>query len=248
MIKDKSEVDIILPNYNSERFIDQTLKSVINQSFKNWKLIIVDDASNPKTKSQLLKYIKHPKIKIFFLSRNRGAGFCRNFAIKNSFSKYIAFIDSDDLWHKQKLKFQIDFMKKKKSDFSYTFYKTFGLKKRKIKTPLTFSFPNFINNTSIATSTMIVSRKIVKNIKFTNSKICRLFFKCSLLKKIGYAQGVNRYLAYYRITSGSLQSNKFKNLYWIWKINSVYNKLNLIDNIRSLVSISFNSLKKYGFK
>ena len=66
MIKDKSEVDIILPNYNSERFIDQTLKSVINQSFKNWKLIIVDDASNPKTKSQLLKYIKHPKIKIFF--------------------------------------------------------------------------------------------------------------------------------------------------------------------------------------
>ena len=101
------KITIILPNYNSFLFIKKTINSVINQSYKNWKLIIVDDCSNEKTKSVLKKFSHHKKIKIFWLKKNKGAGFCRNYAIKKSKASYIAFIDSDDIWKKEKLETQV---------------------------------------------------------------------------------------------------------------------------------------------
>ena len=108
----KAEVDIILPNYNSADFIDKTIHRVLNQSYKKWRLILVDDFSNIKTRKKIKKYEKFKKVKIFWLKRNRGAAFCRNYGIKNSNSKYIAFLDSDDVWMKDKLDKQIKYMKK----------------------------------------------------------------------------------------------------------------------------------------
>tara|TARA_B100001057_G_scaffold463062_1_gene516658 strand:- start:591 stop:1364 length:774 start_codon:yes stop_codon:yes gene_type:complete len=247
--KEKDQVDIILPNYNSFEFIIKTIKSIFNQTYKNWKLIIIDDCSDKITRSILKKIPKSKKIKIFFLNKNRGAGFCRNYAIKKSTAPYLAFIDSDDTWEKDKLKKQINFMKKNNFKFSYTNYKTFGEKKRKVNNPLKLNYIDFLKNTSIATSTMMIKRNIVGNIKFTNTKICEdFFFKCKLLQKVGYAFCLKKYLTNYRIRKNSLQSNNLRNFYWIWKINKNYNKLNMIDNLISLMFISINSLKKYGGK
>ena len=249
MSKNKSEVDIILPNYNSSNFIEATINSILKQSFKNWKLIIIDDCSNVKTKKIIKKFQKNKKIKIFWMKKNRGPGYCRNYGIKNSNSKYIAFIDSDDIWQKDKLKFQINFMRKYNYDFTYTNYKTFGLKNKFIKPPKTFTFDEFIYNTSIGTSTMIVKREIVSGVKFTNTQICEdYFFKCKILQKANIAYCLNIFLTKYRIRKNSLQSSKIKNLFWIWKINKKFNDLNFFQNLYSLSSISFNSIKKYGLK
>ena len=245
----KTEVDIILPNYNSADFIDRTIKSVLNQSYTKWRLILVDDFSNTETKNKIKKYEKFKKIKIYWLKKNKGAAYCRNFAIKNSNSNYIAFLDSDDIWGKNKLKEQIKFMKKNNYCFTCTNYKTIGLKQKVITPPKKISFNKFIKNTSIATSTMIVKRKISKGVRFIDTKICEdYFFKCQILKKIKFAYCLNRYLTEYLIRKDSLQSNKIRNFYWIWKINTKYNKLNFYDNLISLISISLNSLKKNGFK
>ena len=119
----KTEVDIILPNYNSADFIDRTIKSVLNQSYTKWRLILVDDFSNTETKNKIKRYEKFKKIKIYWLKKNKGAAYCRNFAIKNSNSNYIAFLDSDDIWGKNKLKEQIKFMKKNNYCFTCTNYK-----------------------------------------------------------------------------------------------------------------------------
>ena len=100
--KEKTKIDIILPNYNSSNFIIRTIRSILKQTYKNWKLIIVDEFSNKKTKSILKEISKNRNIKIFFLNKNHGAGFCRNLAIKKSNSPYLAFIDSDDTWEKNK--------------------------------------------------------------------------------------------------------------------------------------------------
>ena len=127
--KKKKTVDIILPNYNSVAFIEETIKSVISQTYKNWKLIIVDDCSNKQTVKTLKKFSKNKKIKIFRLKKNFGAGYCRNFALKKSNSPYIAFIDSDDLWKKDKLETQLRFMENNNYFFTYTSYETFGKKK-----------------------------------------------------------------------------------------------------------------------
>lgn len=245
----KSEIDIILPNYNSEKFIRQTVRSIQNQSFKKWKLIIVDDNSNNKTKKILKSFKRDRKIKIIWLSKNKGAAYCRNLAIKQSSSRYIAFIDSDDLWNKKKLEYQFIFMKKFKYDFTYSFYETFGLKNKKIKTPEKYNFSSFIKDTSIATSSVMITRKVAKNVKFTNTKICEdFFFKCQILKKVGSAFCVTKFLTKYRVRHNSLQSNKLRNLFWVWKINRNYNKLDFFNSLISIISISFNSFKKYGFK
>jgi teichuronic acid biosynthesis glycosyltransferase TuaG len=247
--KQKTKIDIILPNYNSSQFILETVKSILGQTYKNWKLIIVDDCSNEETISILKKIKKNKKIKIFWLKKNHGAGFCRNYAIKKSYSPYIAFIDSDDLWGKNKLKKQINFMKKNDYSFSYTDYETFGDKIKKVSNPQKLNYFNFIKNTSIATSTMMIKRNVISNSKFTNTKICEdYYFKCKILKKIKYAFCLNQYLTKYRIRKNSLQSNNLKNFYWIWKINKDYNKLSFLDNCISLIFISLNSLKKYGGK
>ena len=245
-------VDIIIPNYNSYKTLKDTISSVFAQTYKNWKLIIVDDNSNEKTIKLLKKFKKNKKIKIFFLKKNMGTGFCRNLAIKNSSSKFISFLDSDDLWDKNKLKHQINFMKKNNYKFSYTWYLTFKDNSKylkKIKTPLHFDFHNFIKNTSIGTSTMIIERSLSKNINFINTKICEdYFYKCKLLKKNKFANCLPLFLTKYRIRKNSLQSNAFKNLLWMWKINKNYNKFNFFKNLCSIFFISLNSLKKYGFK
>ena len=247
--KEKTKIDIILPNYNSSQFIVRTIKSVLNQNYKNWKLIIVDDFSNKETKDILKKFSKKNKIEVYWSNKNLGAGYSRNYAIKKSNSPYIAFIDSDDVWKKDKLKKQINFMKKNNCSFSYTNYETFGDKNKKVNNPSKLSYSSFIKNTSIATSTMMIKRDKINNIKFANTKICEdYYFKCKLLKKVNFALCLSQYLTRYRVRKGSLQSNNLKNFYWIWKINKDFNKLNFLNNMISLLFISLNSLKKYGGK
>ena len=127
-------------------------------------------------------------------------------------------------------------MKKNNFSFSYTNYKTFGEKKRKVNNPSKLNYSEFLRNTSIATSTMMIKREMIGNIKFTNTKICEdFFFKCRLLKKVGHAFCLKQYLTNYRVRKNSLQSKN-------------YNKLSIIENIISLIFISINSLKKYGGK
>ena len=109
----ESDVTIILPNYNSELYIKKTLDSILNQTYQNWRLIIIDDNSNLNTKKILKKFKMNKKVKIFYLNSNRGAAYCRNYALKKIKTNYVAFIDSDDIWEKNKLKLQINFMKKK---------------------------------------------------------------------------------------------------------------------------------------
>ena len=247
-------VDIILPNYNSAPYLSETIDSIIHQTFENWKLIIVDGNSNMETKKILKKYENNQNINVIWLKKNKRAGFCRNLAIRNSKSEYIAFIDSDDVWKKDKLSKQLDFMVKNKYYFTYTNYLTFKSANNKnnfkeIIPEKFFTFKKFIKSTSIATSTMVVKRSLVGNIKFSNTKICEdYFFKCQILKKVNYAYCLSEILTKYRIRKDSLQSNKLRNFYWIWYINKKFNKLNFFENFMSLINISISSLRRYGFK
>ena len=245
------KVEVILPNYNSEAYLEETIESVINQTFKDWRLTIVDGNSNSATQGILEKYIEHKYINIIRLKKNKKAGFCRNYAIRNSKSDYIAFIDSDDIWEKEKLSKQLDFMIKNKYHFTYTNYQPFKYTKRLpvIKPAKYFDYNKFTKNTSIATSSMIIKKSSIGNTKFINTKICEdYFFKCKILKKVKYAYCLSENLMNYRIRKDSLQSNKMRNLYWMWYINKNYNKMNFLNNLLSIFFISLNSIKRYGFK
>ena len=252
--KKKTSVDIILPNYNKAEFLKESINSVIAQTYINWKLFIIDDASKDDSKKIINEY-KNPHIKKIFLKKNMGVSFCRNLALELSNSKYIAFIDSDDYWPEDKLAIQINLMEKLNYEFTYTDYTPFEIKnnkkifKRKVIAPNSFNYNQFINNTSIGMSSVIIKKSTIGNIKFKKLKICEdYFFKCEILKKINSAIKINNNSMFYQISKKSLQSNKLKNLYWVWHINKNYNKMSFLKNLKSLVLISINSIKKYGLK
>jgi len=248
-----SLVDIILPNYNKAKFLEETVDSIVNQSFRNFKLYIIDDFSNDNSISIIKKY-SDPRIILIPLKKNKGVSFCRNLGIRISESKYISFIDSDDYWDKNKLENQIKFMEKFKHGFTYTDYIPFVFKnnkkefRKKVEVQKKFNFKQFVHNTSVAMSTVTIKRSIIKNLRFKKLKICEDYlFKCQILKN-NDAFKCNDALMYYRISKNSLQSNKLRNFYWVWKINRKFNNFGLFSNIISLASISLNSIKKYGLK
>ena len=249
-----NKIDIIIPNYNNGKFLDKSIRSVIKQSFRNWRIYIVDDNSNDNSRSILKKYKNNKKIKLYYLKKNMGPSYCRNYAISKSKSELIAFLDSDDFWAKDKLKKQIEFMKRNKLVFTFTDYIPFFnqsdryLKATNIDKSLNYN--QFIHNSSIGTSTMIIKRSIIKNIRFKNTNIMEDYiFKCEILrKKKIISTKLDEPLVYYRLYKGSRNSNKFKNIFYLWKLNSKYNNLNYIQNFFSILMISINSLKKYGFK
>ena len=195
-------ITIVLPNYNSQKYLEETLNSIITQNYKDWNLQIIDDNSNDETLKILRRFENNKNINITYLKKNMGAGYCRNLAIEKSNSKYIAFIDSDDIWEKDKLSSQIKFMEQNNIKFSYTSYCALNEKTGKktlIVPPKKFNYRSFIKNTSIATSTMIIAREIVTNIKFSETEICEdYFFKCLLLKKVGFAFALNTVLTKYK--------------------------------------------------
>lgn len=253
----KPKIDIIIPNYNKGNYIDQAIMSVINQTYKNWQLFVIDDNSDDDSKKILKKYKNNKKIKIIYLKKNKGPGFCRNIGIAKSKSNFVAFLDSDDYWEINKLFFQLKFMIKYKLEFTYTDYISFYQNGKKIKkigltrTPKNFTFNSFIKNTSINTSTLILKKNILKKSRFRNLKKHEDYiFKCEIFRKNKDLKAVkfDKTFAYYRVLKESRSQNKLVSIFYLWKYNKEFNKLSFVKNLFSIVFVSFNSLKKYGFK
>tara|TARA_Y100000590_G_scaffold470002_1_gene661224 strand:+ start:3095 stop:3862 length:768 start_codon:yes stop_codon:yes gene_type:complete len=254
IIKTDAKVDIILPNYNKSQFIEETINSIKSQTYKRWNLLIIDDKSKDNSK-EILKKHECNNIKTILLPKNKGVSFCRNLGMRLSNSDYIAFIDADDYWSDDKLNTQISFMDKFNYDFTYTDYVPFIEKnnkkifKKKVETPDSFKYEQFINNTSIAMSSMIIRRSVLGFTRFHKLKICEDYsFKCEILKKNNIAFRVNKSSMFYRITKNSKQSNKLRNLYWVWHINKNYNDMSFFKNLKSVFFIILSSIKRYGIK
>ena len=121
-ITDLGLVSIIMPNYNSEKYINATIKSVLAQTYQNWELIFVDDCSTDSSLN-LVRAFDDKRIRVFQNEFNSGAAVSRNYALRIAQGKWIAFLDSDDLWQPDKLEKQISFMVENNYDFTYTNYR-----------------------------------------------------------------------------------------------------------------------------
>ena len=240
-----------MPNFNKGKYLVKAIKSVLNQSFRNWKLYIIDDASNDDSVKILKRFKKNKKINIFFLKKRNGPGYCRNIGIKKSRSKFISFLDSDDYWHKHKLKNQLEEMIKKKFKMVYSDYYSFKNNDKLLysNVPNNFNFKSFIFNSSINTSTLLLKRDIIKNVKFKNLlKHEDYIFKCEIFRKNKNltAFKTKKIDTFYRILDNSRSNKILKSFFLLWIYNKKFNNLNFLDNFTSLMSISLNSIKKYG--
>ena len=251
MVK-QPDIDIIIPNYNKAKYLNQCLDSILSQTYKNWKIYLVDDNSNDHSTKILKKYENIDNINFFLLKENKGPAFCRNYAIDKSSSEFLAFMDSDDFWPKDKLKKQINQMLKNDYNFTYTDYNFFfndnEEKIKNIKMPLFLDYKNFILKSSMNTSSIIISRNSLGNVRFKKVDQEDYLFKCDLLKKGETAFNTKDTYVYYRINKNNRSANKLKNFVSLWQINKIHNKLKFFTNLKSLFFISINSLKKYGWK
>ena len=211
-------IDIIVPNYNKANYLDECIGSVLNQTYVNWSLYIIDDCSTDNSSNILNKYKNEKKIKIIKLKKNKGPSFCRNLGMRLSKAEYISFLDSDDYWTNEKLQIQILYMIKNNLNFTYTDYIPFITKnnqkvyKKETNLKKSFRFDDFIINSSINSSTMIIAKKIIKTKKFKKIRLLEDYlFKCDLLKSNIEAEKIDNSLAYYRILPGNRSSNKVLN-------------------------------------
>lgn len=209
-------VSIIIPTYNCEKFIHQTVESVQNQSYPNWEIILVDDASTDNTVTIINEFAQvDNRIKIIELEKNSGNGFARNVALDKANGRYIAFLDADDLWFPLKLEKQIKFLKDKNLPFTFSFYEWIGeegnVLNKKIEAPLKLTyqelfFCNYIGNLTAIYDVDFFGKITIEATQ--KRQDWRLWL--TILKQIKEAKPVPESLAYYRIRKDSISSSKFK--------------------------------------
>ena len=214
-------VSIITPVYNAERFLSDTIKSVQNQTYKNWEILLIDDCSKDNSAQIIKEFQKYDnRIKYIKLKKNSGASVSRNEGIRNAKGRFIAFVDSDDIWKPEKLEIQIKYMLKENLGFTFTSYrymKENGELTNKIaKAPSKINYNGLLKNTIIGCSTVVIDREIVDYFEMPLVRRGQdTATWLQILRKEKYAYGIEQDLVNYRLVGESLSSNKINNIFEI---------------------------------
>ncbi len=243
----KPLVSVIMPTYNCGKYISESIDSVLNQTLKDFELIIVDDNSNDNTEDIVKEYISsYPCISYIKLDKNSGSANARSIAISKANGKYIAFLDSDDIWFSNKLEKQIAFMEDNNYLFSATGYKQineegndlhialFPPLKTNYKKMIRLSNP--IGNLTVMYNQEVLGKFVVPDIKRRNDFALWL----QILKKTEYCYGLEEVLGMYRIgRTDSVSSNKLKQAKYHWHLYHNIEKHNVFRSIYELSCWAF---------
>lgn len=245
-------VSIIMPSYNMEKYIAETIQSVMKQYYSNWELIIIDDCSTDRT-SQIITSFNDKRIRYYRNTKNCGAALSRNIAIDKSRGRWIAFLDSDDLWHPMKLKKQIGFMLKYGYSFTYTNYSEIDEYSRPLG--ITVTGPKKITKTgmynycwpgclTVMYDTQKIGKVQIKDIKKNNDYAMWLKISqksdCYLLDKT---------LAQYRKRSGSISNHGYTELIkWHYQLfKDVDGHCTVVAIVYTLRNLLFGIWKKLKY-
>lgn len=228
-----------MPAYNCEQFIGESINSVLNQTYQNWELIVVDDCSTDNTE-KIVKEYKDKRIKLFSNEKNMGVAYSRNKGIKLSKADYIAFLDSDDIWDTEKLKMQIETMNDE-INFTFTgskFVNENGEKSNYIlNVPLKIKKKELLKQNVISCSSVVVKKQLVlDNIFPENVEEIHEDYVAwlNILNNEKFAYGINLPLLIYRIRNNSKSANKIK--------SAIMNY-----NVYRYIGISKSEILKYMF-
>lgn len=238
---------IIMPSYNSSKYLAKTIQSVLDQSYANWELIIVDDCSSDHSLEVSWNFSKiDSRIKVISLNKNSGVSVARNTAIEHARGRFIAFLDSDDLWYTNKLEKQISFMKENNIDFCYTGYEKIneqGKPFQKMKVPLRISYKELLKTCYIGCLTTIYDTKNLGKIYMpTNTKREDYATWLSILKQTQYAYAVPETLAKYRVYSNQSSSKKINMAQENWNLYRNIENLNIFKTLYYFSHYAVNGL------
>lgn len=216
-------VSIITPSHNASQFITETIESVFLQSYPDWELIVVDDCSTDNSIDIITSSVKQDaRVNLIELEKNSGAAVARNAAIKAAQGRYIAFLDSDDIWLPNKLERQIDYMKKNEIAFSYSAYEKIdetGKVIGNVGVPDKLGYGDLLKVCSIGCLTAIYDTHMIGKVYMPLiRKRQDLGLWLKILKKIPYAYATPGILAQYRVRGDSISANKKVAAQYTWKL------------------------------
>lgn len=241
-------VSILTPTYNTEKFIRATIESVQNQTYQNWEMILVDDASTDQTVSIIEEFSKKDsRIKLFKLEKNSGNGFARNAALDKASGKYIAYLDADDLWFSDKLEKQIHFLKAKNQPFTFSYYDSIDEEgnnlNRRVEAPQPLTYKQLFFCNYVGNLTAIYDAEYFGKIKLESSEKrqdWRIWL--TILKQIKKAEAVPEPLAFYRIRKNSISSSKFKLIKHNFGVYRNFHGYNFVFSVLLMVRFLFTQL------
>ena len=229
----KNRISIIIPYYRKRKYFKETIKSIFNQTYKNYEVIVIYDDTCLKEVAFIKNVLKKIILKKLIINnKNYGVGISRNKGIKQATGKYIAFCDADDTWKKNKLDTQISFMIKNNLMISHTNYfvineKSQVIGKFNIKNKLNYN--DLLKSCDIGLSTVIAKKKLLQNNKFNKLKTKEDYFLwLKIAKKIKHIYGINQYLSSWRKNKNSLSSSMIQKLLDTYRLYRLYLNNNFI--------------------
>ena len=250
MIKDNTPlVSIIMPTYNSSGTVALSIESIVNQTFRDWELIITDDFSKDDTVNILSHWKKRDnRIKVLRFENNLGAGAARNNSIIQAKGRFIAFCDSDDLWSRNKLEVQIDFMLTNQVLFSFSSYDIIDEEGDFLKHVIArqrIQYLDLLKNNYIGCLTVVYDSKFLGKRTFAHiRKRQDWLLWLEILKDVDFAYGINQSLAYYRKGKSTISSNKFSLIKYSWIV--YYKKLDfgILKSVKHILMFMFYLIEK----
>ena len=223
---------------------------MISQTYQTWEMIIVDDCSSDDSAKYIKNLIKNEdRITLIALEKNVGAAQARNKALEVTKGRYIAFLDSDDMWLPEKLEKQLDFMQKKNYAFTFTSYIPMsedGTEEYSvISVPIEIAYTGYCKNTIIGCLTVMIDKEKTGDFLMPNIKSSHDMALWLLIMKRGFkAYGLNEILAKYRLVATSNTSKKYKAVMDVWKVYREIEKLSLLKSSWYFINYIFNAIKK----
>ncbi|MDC1053067.1 glycosyltransferase family 2 protein [Candidatus Pelagibacter sp.] len=243
-------VSVIVPYYKKKKFIIRTINSIKSQTHKNLDIIIIYD-DNDHSDLELIKNIVNSdsRIRLITNKKNLGAGKSRNIGISWAKGKYIAFLDADDIWKKNKIKYQLKYMINKNLDICHTSYEILNKNKKKkkiIKAKIFKNYNQLLLSCDIGLSTVMLKKKLItKKCKFPNLKTKEDFLLWLLILKKNITIGaLDKCLTVWRKLNNSLSSSIFQKLRDGFVLYNSHLKFNIFKSFFCLIILSINSFKK----
>lgn len=242
-------ISIITPCFNSEKYIGETIQSVLNQTYLNWEWWIVDDGSTDKS-LEIIKQFKDPRIHLIALEKNLGAAEARNIGLENAEGRFITFIDSDDVWLPHFLETSLKFLQENNEELVYSTYKRYDENMNPLLDDFLaedhISFDRLLYNCPIPMLTALYDSERIGKIKIPEVDMREDFAMwLEVLKKIPHARAIKEPLAIYRIRKSSYSRNKFKILRKQFAVYSNFLKLSLPLSTYYTLCWALNGMKKY---
>lgn len=247
-----NKVSIVCAAYNCSKYLSKTIESVQAQNYLEWELIVVDDCSTDDTVEVAESYASEDRrVKVMSNDVNVGPARTRNNGIKAAEGKYLAFLDGDDFWEPDFISTSIDFLQTRGGVFCFSSYYRVDEDLNPLYEP--FIVPVRVNYNSILRTCPISCLTAFIDIEQTGKYYMPDIEKrqdyglwLSILKDVDYAYGIEKTLATYRIRKGSVSRNKWKAMYYVWKVYRDVEKINLFKSAYLLGVYALNGVKKYS--